>query len=313
MVRKVAFTMIPVKDLARATAFYGEVLGLPLGKFPPTSPWVEYDLPEGGCIAITTVTGTPSASAGATVALEGVGPRRAGGAAAGAGRPAPRRLREGPALPDAPGGGPGRERAAAAPAGPGVAPGVVPPEPPRTHHPATGAPPTQRRPSPPARSPAFARSRAPGPDAHGPGTLHRRGLRSADVALGGAPVARDPEGLLLGVQLPLIPPRDHPPPPPRAIPPGHVPAVHRRRRRRPPPRHPRGRRGRGVRHRRRRPRRGHRRHHHLPRHRGSASPRCSTGPAPARPSCTTTPPATSARRRPTCSSPTCTARTASAS
>lgn len=70
MVRKVAFTMIPVKDLARATAFYGELLGLPLGKFPPTSPWVEYDLPEGGCIAITTVTGTPSASAGATVALE---------------------------------------------------------------------------------------------------------------------------------------------------------------------------------------------------------------------------------------------------
>jgi predicted enzyme related to lactoylglutathione lyase len=70
MVRKVAFTMIPVRDMARAVAFYGEVLGLPLGAFPTTSPWVEYDLPEGGCLAITTVSGTPSASAGSTVALE---------------------------------------------------------------------------------------------------------------------------------------------------------------------------------------------------------------------------------------------------
>jgi predicted enzyme related to lactoylglutathione lyase len=70
MVRKVAFTMVPVRDMARAVAFYGDVLGLPIGKFPPTSPWVEYDLPEGGCIAITTVSGTPSSSAGATVGLE---------------------------------------------------------------------------------------------------------------------------------------------------------------------------------------------------------------------------------------------------
>lgn len=70
MVRRVAFTMVPVKDMARAVAFYSGALGLPIGKFPPTSPWVEFDLPEGGCVAITTVSGTPSASAGATLALE---------------------------------------------------------------------------------------------------------------------------------------------------------------------------------------------------------------------------------------------------
>jgi predicted enzyme related to lactoylglutathione lyase len=70
MVRRVAFTMVPVKDMARAVAFYRDVLGLPLGKFPPTSPWVEFDLPEGGCVAITTVSGTPSGTAGATLALE---------------------------------------------------------------------------------------------------------------------------------------------------------------------------------------------------------------------------------------------------
>ena len=71
MIRKVAFTMVPVRDMPRAVAFYGGVLGLPLGKFPPTSPWVEYDLPEGGCVAITTVSRTaPSSAAGATIALE---------------------------------------------------------------------------------------------------------------------------------------------------------------------------------------------------------------------------------------------------
>ena len=33
--------------------------------------WIEYDLPGGGCLALTNTTGnTPSATAGATVALE---------------------------------------------------------------------------------------------------------------------------------------------------------------------------------------------------------------------------------------------------
>lgn len=70
MIRKVAFTMYPVSDMPRARAFYEGALGLTSG-WPETSPWVEYDLPEGGCLAITTVTGgKPSAEAGGTIAFE---------------------------------------------------------------------------------------------------------------------------------------------------------------------------------------------------------------------------------------------------
>lgn len=71
MIKKVAFTMIPVVDMPRARAFYGEILGLGASRNAPASPWVEFDLPGGGCVAITTVTPSqPSASAGATLALE---------------------------------------------------------------------------------------------------------------------------------------------------------------------------------------------------------------------------------------------------
>ncbi|RJF93965.1 VOC family protein [Sphingomonas cavernae] len=70
MIRKVAFTMYPVSNMPRARAFYEGALGLSSG-WPETSPWVEYDLPEGGCLAITTVTAeAPSASAGGTIAFE---------------------------------------------------------------------------------------------------------------------------------------------------------------------------------------------------------------------------------------------------
>lgn len=71
MLRKVAFTMYPVTDMSRARAFYERVLGLPASRSGAESPWVEFDLPGGGCLAITTVTANqPSASAGGTIAFE---------------------------------------------------------------------------------------------------------------------------------------------------------------------------------------------------------------------------------------------------
>ena len=72
-VRKVAFTMLPVTDVARARRFYEDTLGLVVGMAGGRGDmhWVEYDLPGGGCLAITNTTGNqPSASAGATIALE---------------------------------------------------------------------------------------------------------------------------------------------------------------------------------------------------------------------------------------------------
>jgi predicted enzyme related to lactoylglutathione lyase len=73
MLRKVAFTMVPVSDVARARRFYEGALGLTAGMAGAQGEmhWVEYDLPDGGCIAITNATPSrPSASAGSTVALE---------------------------------------------------------------------------------------------------------------------------------------------------------------------------------------------------------------------------------------------------
>lgn len=71
MFKKVAFTMYPVKDLPRARHFYEEVLGLGPSRAGAKSPWVEFDLPGGGCLAITNVSESePSASAGGTIALE---------------------------------------------------------------------------------------------------------------------------------------------------------------------------------------------------------------------------------------------------
>jgi len=72
-VKKVAFTMYPVADVARARTFYEETLGLAVGLAGNQGDkyWVEYDLPGGGCFAITNTTGDqPSAAAGGTVALE---------------------------------------------------------------------------------------------------------------------------------------------------------------------------------------------------------------------------------------------------
>jgi predicted enzyme related to lactoylglutathione lyase len=72
-VKKVAFTMYPVTDVKRAREFYEQTLGLKAGMAGGRDGmwWVEYDLPGGGCLAITNTTGaTPSAGAGGTIALE---------------------------------------------------------------------------------------------------------------------------------------------------------------------------------------------------------------------------------------------------
>lgn len=68
MLKKVAFTLYPVEDMTEARAFYEGSLGL-ASNAGATSPWVEYDLPGGGCFAITTVMGS-APGAGGTVAFE---------------------------------------------------------------------------------------------------------------------------------------------------------------------------------------------------------------------------------------------------
>ena len=71
MLQKVAFTMYPVTDMPRARSFYEQVLGLGPSSNGASSPWVEFDLPGGGCLAITTVSQSqPSANAGGTIAFE---------------------------------------------------------------------------------------------------------------------------------------------------------------------------------------------------------------------------------------------------
>lgn len=72
MFKKVAFTMYPVLDMDRARQFYEETLGLPLGNVYADNKWVEYDLPQGGCFAITNMVPgiEPSAQAGGNIAFE---------------------------------------------------------------------------------------------------------------------------------------------------------------------------------------------------------------------------------------------------
>jgi predicted enzyme related to lactoylglutathione lyase len=71
MFRKVAFTMYPVRDVARARKFYEETLGFTAGLAGGQGDmyWVEYDLPGGGCFAITNTTGE-APGAGGTIAFE---------------------------------------------------------------------------------------------------------------------------------------------------------------------------------------------------------------------------------------------------
>lgn len=73
MFEKVAFTMYPIRDVGRARKFYGETLGLKEGSVGNRGDqyWIEYDLPGGGCLALTNfIPDEPSAKAGGTIALE---------------------------------------------------------------------------------------------------------------------------------------------------------------------------------------------------------------------------------------------------
>lgn len=72
MFKKVAFTMYPVEDLARARQFYEKTLGLTVGKTYIEDTWVEYDLPSGGCFVLTSVAKDmkPSEHYGGVVAFE---------------------------------------------------------------------------------------------------------------------------------------------------------------------------------------------------------------------------------------------------
>jgi predicted enzyme related to lactoylglutathione lyase len=73
MFKKVAFTTYPINDVARARTFYEQTLGLKVGMAGSHGDmhWIEYDLPGGGCLALTNTSGeTPSSTAGGTVAFE---------------------------------------------------------------------------------------------------------------------------------------------------------------------------------------------------------------------------------------------------
>jgi predicted enzyme related to lactoylglutathione lyase len=73
MFKKVAFTMYPITDVARARKFYEETLGLKRGSMGNQGDkyWIEYDLPGGGCLALTNfIPDAPSDKAGGTIALE---------------------------------------------------------------------------------------------------------------------------------------------------------------------------------------------------------------------------------------------------
>ena len=72
-IQKVAFTMYPIKDPDRARRFYEETLGLKVGMHGGQHGvvWIEYDLPGGGCLALTIVgDASPSTNSGGTIALE---------------------------------------------------------------------------------------------------------------------------------------------------------------------------------------------------------------------------------------------------
>lgn len=72
MLKKIAFVTYPVKDVSRAREFYEGKLGLVLGLHGHHGDkwWIEYDLPGGGCLALSNFEGEPSAQAGGRVAFE---------------------------------------------------------------------------------------------------------------------------------------------------------------------------------------------------------------------------------------------------
>lgn len=72
MIKRIAFTLYPVTDMARARRFYEDTLGLDVTRREAREfEWVEYDL-DGGTFALTNLTegGAPSADAGGSIAFE---------------------------------------------------------------------------------------------------------------------------------------------------------------------------------------------------------------------------------------------------
>ena len=70
MLKKVAFTMYPVRDTARARAFYEQQLGLVPGSASSNGVWTEYDLPGGGCFALFRAEDGGPGGGGGTIAFE---------------------------------------------------------------------------------------------------------------------------------------------------------------------------------------------------------------------------------------------------
>lgn len=73
MLKKIAFVTYPIKEVARARDFYENKLGLKVGLHGNQGDkwWIEYDLPGGGCVALTNFTDAqPSSVSGGTIAFE---------------------------------------------------------------------------------------------------------------------------------------------------------------------------------------------------------------------------------------------------
>jgi predicted enzyme related to lactoylglutathione lyase len=70
MIKKIAFTLYPVKDMARARKFYENELGLEVTA-DYSGQWIEYDL-AGGCFAISSMLEgvSPSANSGGSISFE---------------------------------------------------------------------------------------------------------------------------------------------------------------------------------------------------------------------------------------------------
>jgi predicted enzyme related to lactoylglutathione lyase len=70
VVKYIAFTMYPVKDMARARRFYEQDLGLTVSSVHVQGAWVEYHL-ENGCLALSSMVPElqPSSNSGG-IALE---------------------------------------------------------------------------------------------------------------------------------------------------------------------------------------------------------------------------------------------------
>jgi predicted enzyme related to lactoylglutathione lyase len=72
MIKKIAFTMFPMENVPRARKFYEETLGLTIGNHGNRGDqwWIEYDLPQGGCFALSNFGPDQPAGHGGTLALE---------------------------------------------------------------------------------------------------------------------------------------------------------------------------------------------------------------------------------------------------